>query len=109
MKTEAEMLKYRNFGEKSLNEIKDKLLQLGSESWNEIRIRVGRTSEGQRTERGRQAGVVLTSYASREKYDQIGPESRASKFTAGKPGLQPHRVESNQDDLGKGEGGPSLC
>ena len=29
MKTEAEMLKYRNFGKKSLNEIKEKLTQLG--------------------------------------------------------------------------------
>ena len=29
MKTEQEMLKYRNFGKKSLNEIKDKLLELG--------------------------------------------------------------------------------
>jgi DNA-directed RNA polymerase subunit alpha len=29
MKTEAEMLKYRNFGNKSLNEIKDKLNELG--------------------------------------------------------------------------------
>ncbi len=29
LKTESEMLKYRNFGKKSLNEIKDKLLQLG--------------------------------------------------------------------------------
>ncbi|MEM9444309.1 MAG: DNA-directed RNA polymerase subunit alpha [Verrucomicrobiota bacterium] len=29
MKSEAEMLKYRNFGKKSLNEIKDKLSQLG--------------------------------------------------------------------------------
>jgi DNA-directed RNA polymerase subunit alpha len=29
MKTEAEMLKYRNFGKKSLNEIKDKLSELG--------------------------------------------------------------------------------
>ncbi len=29
MKTEQEMLKYRNFGKKSLNEIKDKLEQLG--------------------------------------------------------------------------------
>jgi DNA-directed RNA polymerase subunit alpha len=28
-KTEAEMLKYRNFGKKSLNEIKEKLTQLG--------------------------------------------------------------------------------
>lgn len=29
MKTESEMLKYRNFGKKSLNEIKDKLVDLG--------------------------------------------------------------------------------
>ena len=29
MKTESEMLKYRNFGKKSLNEIKDKLTALG--------------------------------------------------------------------------------
>ena len=29
MKTEAEMLKYRNFGKKSLNEIKEKLAALG--------------------------------------------------------------------------------
>jgi DNA-directed RNA polymerase subunit alpha len=29
MKSEAEMLKYRNFGKKSLNEIKEKLTQLG--------------------------------------------------------------------------------
>jgi len=28
-KTEAEMLKYRNFGKKSLNEIKEKLVELG--------------------------------------------------------------------------------
>ena len=29
MKTEQEMLKYRNFGKKSLNEIKEKLAALG--------------------------------------------------------------------------------
>jgi len=29
MKSEQEMLKYRNFGKKSLNEIKEKLLALG--------------------------------------------------------------------------------
>ncbi|MFM7374028.1 MAG: DNA-directed RNA polymerase subunit alpha C-terminal domain-containing protein, partial [Chthoniobacterales bacterium] len=29
LKSEAEMLKYRNFGKKSLNEIKDKLEELG--------------------------------------------------------------------------------
>ena len=65
-----------------------------------------RERKDQRSEDGK---LVLTSYESREKHDQIGPESRASKFAAGKPGLQPHRVDSNQDDLGKGEGAPSLC
>jgi hypothetical protein len=40
---------------------------------------------------------------------KLGRKAEQSKFAAGKPGLQPHRVESNQDDLGKGEGGPSLC
>jgi DNA-directed RNA polymerase subunit alpha len=29
MKSEAEMLKYRNFGKKSLNEIKEKLEEIG--------------------------------------------------------------------------------
>ena len=29
MKTEADMLKYRNFGKKSLDEIKEKLVSLG--------------------------------------------------------------------------------
>ena len=29
LKSEAEMLKYRNFGKKSLNEIKDKLKEMG--------------------------------------------------------------------------------
>ena len=29
IKTEVDMLKYRNFGKKSLNEIKDKLVELG--------------------------------------------------------------------------------
>ena len=36
-KTEGEMLKYRNFGKKSLNEIKDKLQQLGLGLGHEIR------------------------------------------------------------------------
>jgi DNA-directed RNA polymerase subunit alpha len=29
MKTEAEMLRYRNFGKKSLNEIKEKMEEIG--------------------------------------------------------------------------------
>ena len=43
-KTEAEMLKYRNFGKKSLNEIKDKLQQLGLGLGHEIRSGPGRDS-----------------------------------------------------------------
>ena len=41
-KTEAEMLKYRNFGKKSLNEIKDKLQQLQLGLGHEIRSGPGR-------------------------------------------------------------------
>ena len=41
-KTEEEMLKYRNFGKKSLNEIKDKLQQLRPGSRHEIRSGPGR-------------------------------------------------------------------
>ena len=39
MKTEAEMLKYRNFGKKSLNEIKDKLSAARLGPRHEIRNR----------------------------------------------------------------------
>jgi hypothetical protein len=41
----------------------------------------------------------------REKYDQLGRQAEYRNFVAGQTGLQPHRVESNQDDLGKGEDG----
>ena len=44
-KTEAEMLKYRNFGKKSLNEIKDKLQQLATGSRDEIRSGPGRYAD----------------------------------------------------------------
>ncbi len=37
MKSEQEMLKYRNFGKKSLNEIKEKLSALGLDAGNEVR------------------------------------------------------------------------
>ena len=47
-KTEAEMLKYRNFGKKSLNEIKDKLQQLGLGLGHEIRSRSGRDADRRR-------------------------------------------------------------
>ena len=43
MKTESEMLKYRNFGKKSLNEIKDKLELLGKQ--HSVELHLGMTFE----------------------------------------------------------------
>jgi DNA-directed RNA polymerase subunit alpha len=85
MKTEADMLKYRNFGKKSLNEIKEKLLQLGLSLGMKFESGLVEKPNAQRAERGQQSGVVLASYASREEDDQtsadgdrkIVPESRA--------------------------------
>jgi hypothetical protein len=34
---------------------------------------------------------------------KLGRQAEHRNFAAGQTGLQPHRVESNQDDLGKGE------
>ena len=46
MKTEQEMLKYRNFGKKSLNEIKDKLAGPGPVARHEFRAGPARSAEG---------------------------------------------------------------
>jgi DNA-directed RNA polymerase subunit alpha len=54
-KTEAEMLKYRNFGKKSLNEIKDKLSQLG--------LSLGMKFEG---------GLIETTEAAAAALDSLG-------------------------------------
>ncbi len=48
MKSEQEMLKYRNFGKKSLNEIKDKLQVLGLSLGMTLEARSFRCSEGRR-------------------------------------------------------------
>jgi len=50
MKSEQEMLKYRNFGKKSLNEIKDKLLALG--------LSLGMTFEPELLEQPKDDGTV---------------------------------------------------
>ncbi len=52
MKTEAEMLKYRNFGKKSLNEIKDKLSGARSEPRHEHRSRIAGSAEGRKSPDG---------------------------------------------------------
>ncbi len=54
MKTEQEMLKYRNFGKKSLNEIKDKLTGLGLSLGMNFEAGTARSAEGRA-----EAGVIL--------------------------------------------------
>ena len=52
MKTEQEMLKYRNFGKKSLNEIKEKRAALG--------LTLGMTFEPDLLEAPKEEATVLT-------------------------------------------------
>ena len=52
MKTESEMLKYRNFGKKSLNEIKEKLQALGLTLGHELRNGTAGRAEGRSGARG---------------------------------------------------------
>jgi DNA-directed RNA polymerase subunit alpha len=54
MKSEAEMLKYRNFGKKSLNEIKDKLAELG--------LGLGMKFDSSLMEAGGRAGSAFSYY-----------------------------------------------
>lgn len=58
MKSEAEMLKYRNFGKKSLNEIKDKLSELG--------LSLGMKFDVNLMEAGRAAGSAFSYYKDEE-------------------------------------------
>ncbi len=60
MKSEAEMLKYRNFGKKSLNEIKDKLVELG--------LGLGMTFE---------PGLITTGAAAASRGPRLGVEDEA--------------------------------
>ncbi len=58
MKSEAEMLKYRNFGKKSLNEIKDKLAELG--------LGLGMKFDATLMEAGRGGGSAFAFYKDEE-------------------------------------------
>ena len=119
-KTEAEMLKYRNFGKKSLNEIKDKLQQLGLGLGHEIRSGPGRyadrvpTAQHQRLGR-RRIGVSVRQFRSVEdepmrhqkKDRQAGAHGGAPESAARESGLQSDRASADQDHAGESESGPS--
>lgn len=77
MKSEAEMLKYRNFGKKSLNEIKDKLVQHG-------------LSLGMQIDAKLLTGPAITAAPAEENEDEI----RASDLQA----LISHNIDAYADD-----------
>ena len=115
-KTEAEMLKYRNFGKKSLNEIKDKLQQLELGSRDEIRSGpggyAGRESTVPSINGAGDASLSIVSAfkitdETPEKDGQARPHGRASESAARQSGLQPDRASANQNHSGQGQGGPA--
>ena len=76
MKTESEMLKYRNFGKKSLNEIKDKLVQHG--------LSLGMQFDAK----------LLASPAPASRMRDNGDETRATDLQA----LISHNIDAFADD-----------
>ena len=76
MKTESEMLKYRNFGKKSLNEIKDKLVQHG--------LSLGMQFDAK----------LLASPAPASRMRDINDEARATDLQA----LISHNIDAFGDD-----------
>ena len=103
MKSEQEMLKYRNFGKKSLNEIKDKLTSLG--------LGLGMTFEPDLVEPPKQAAgsglnrQPLIAMRHLKRTAKLGRTSRASQRDAGQPGLQPDQAQAHHDHPGQGQGG----
>ena len=84
-KTEAEMLKYRNFGKKSLNEIKDKLQHLG-------------LSLGMKFDPG-----LVDVLAGVD--NQAWPDGGAPQSSACQPSVQLDRTSTHQNDARQSEGG----
>jgi hypothetical protein len=111
-KTEA-ALKYRNFGKKSLNEIKDNRNSsvLGSAEVRSRPVEIPLKADSANSGRGivvRQVISLGSSYEAPKKpsnWDAPGtPES-----PAGESGLQSDRASADQDHSCQGEGGPPLA
>ena len=136
MKSESEMLKYRNFGKKSLNEIKDKLLELGLSLGVQVdpSLLTGPVPQakpapgsGRGKPRGpgrpdcrqhrRRRRLNLTKPTHIEKYHHEtrckNLQASAQRFSpqgfARQPGMQPHPQRTHHHHPGQGQGSPSLC
>ena len=101
LKTEQEMLKYRNFGKKSLNEIKEKLHVAQPLARHEFRAGPGGGAEGRSPENG-----IRICHETFEAHGQTGPHLGASQRDARQSGLQPDRTQARDDDPGQGQGRP---
>ena len=103
MKTEQEMLKYRNFGKKSLNEIKDKLAALG--------LSLGMTFEPDLLEAPKE-DTTASSPDNRsfmrhlKRTAKLGRTGRASQRDARQPGLQPHQTQARHHHAGQSQSRP---
>ena len=118
-KTESEMLKYRNFGKKSLNEIKDKLQQLGlglgmkfESGLVDIPLRCAAAEPPVETAR-RRADIIAhyqldsrTAYETSKENGQARPQGRASQSAARQSGLQPDRASAHQNHAGQSQSRP---
>ncbi len=114
-KTEAEMLKYRNFGKKSLNEIKDKLSQLG--------LSLGMKFEGGLIETSDAAAAAAAALDSLRSNTQPSHQNamrhqkntvKLGRSQAHRDALlanqvvQPDRAQPHQDHARQGQGRPPL-
>jgi len=95
------MLKYRNFGKKSLNEIKDKLTALGLGLGMKfdpglvetpVGVDVAASSNGTGTEQPSRVGYFAMRH--QKKTIKLGRTARASESAAGKSGLQLDRASA---------------
>ena len=115
-KTEAEMLKYRNFGKKSLNEIKDKLQQLGLGLGMKfdpglVDMPAGADAAGAERRYRRKINflrsTITAAYEASKENDQARPHRRASESAARQSGLQFDRASAHQNHAGESESRPS--
>ena len=117
-KTESEMLKTKNFGRKSLNEIKDILHEDGSEPGNEVRrarphhLAAAPEPDGSSAFGGDHGPVV---HGPRNAYEtphirlETRKEPGASPRRAAQSGDEPDREGAHPDHASAREGGSSAC
>ncbi len=114
-KTEAEMLKTKNFGRKSLNEIKEILTTMGLSLGMRMDQPTTATSDDltidDTSRRARVTGRTSsneTDHASQSCTSEVGSGHRASHRAAAEPGHGPHPARADRDHRAQGQGAAAL-